>query len=113
MPAEVPHPPMPSLPSRRRWRRPKRSAAQDQGSLREEIAQVREVVASLDKVEKAASLYPAGSGVLREFVDDLHARLSRHLARARVLELAVGADEIEYEGENVYDGTKSERSLAF
>lgn len=74
---------------------------------------VKDIVASLEKLEKTAALYPPGSGVLRDFTDELHGRLARLLARVRVLELAVGADEIEYEGEVVYDGSKSDCSLAF
>jgi hypothetical protein len=104
---------MPSPPSRRRWKKARRAAPADPARLREEQGEVKEVVAALEKVEKTASLYPPGSGVLRDFIEDLHTRLARLLGRVQVIELGVGVDEIEYEGEVVYDGTKSDRSLAF
>jgi HEAT repeat protein len=104
---------MPMPPSRRRWKKPRRAQTADPTRLREEAAEVREMLAALEKVEKTASLYPPGSGVLRDFTEDLFLKLGRLLGKVQVLELAVGADEIEYEGEVVYDGTKSERSLAF
>jgi len=99
--------------NRRRWKRPRRAPGAAREVPKEELAEVREVVVALDRAEKAAGLYPVDSPVLQGIAEDLHARLTPLLKRQKVVELHVGADEIEYEGEVVLDGSRSERSLAF
>ena len=50
----------------RRWRKKKGGAGD--GAPRPEAADVRELVAALDKIERSASLYPPGSPILRGFI---------------------------------------------
>jgi hypothetical protein len=103
---------MSRLQGTRRWRK-KRGGGAEGGAPRPEVPEVRDLCNALDKIERSASLYPPGSGILRGFIDDVDNRLASLLERLQVVELSIGADEIEYEGEVVFDGTKLDRSIAF
>jgi hypothetical protein len=98
---------------RRRFRKPRRAPGQAGDVSREELALVQQLVVALERIERAAGLYPPGSPAIQALVDELHAKAQAALARTKVVELHVGADVIEYEGHVVYDGSKGERSLAF
>jgi hypothetical protein len=99
----------PPGPRRRRGGKAKRSASGAiPEKLREEAAEVKEIVLGIERLDKSGTLYPAGSAVLRQQLDEAYDRLSRFLGRSHALELAVVGDEIEYEGELVYDATKSQ-----
>jgi hypothetical protein len=95
-------------PPGRRWRRPKRGAsAATPERIREEVAEVKEIVLGLERLDKSSTLYPPGSQVLKQQLEDQHERMTRFLQRMQALELTVAADEIEFEGEVVYDAAKS------
>src|SRR5438874_1170156 len=99
-----------SVSAQLRAKRPKRDTGY--GVARDEVVLARELIVALEKVEKAAPLYPPGSPTVKGFADELFDKATSLLARAHVIELWIGADEIDYEGEVVYDGGKSDRSVA-
>lgn len=104
-------------PYRRKWgkSKKKRSSSLTPEAIREEVGEAREIVLGFERLDKSNMLYPSGSTVLRQQLEDLYDRVQRFLARLHALELTIGADEIEYESEVVYDATKSNdrQNLAF
>ncbi|MFC1707733.1 HEAT repeat domain-containing protein [Planctomycetota bacterium] len=78
----------------------------------EDIEAVRDVCTSLAKAEKGMHLYPAGSGVIRGFIEEFFRRLSDYLRDHGTLELSVFCEEITFRDELVYDGGRTERNFA-
>jgi HEAT repeat protein len=99
----------PASPHRRKSHKGKRNrSAATPERLVQEVAEVREIVLSLERLDKSSQLYPQGSAVLRQHLDETYERLAKFLARAHALELTIAGDEIEYEGEVIYDATRSQ-----
>jgi hypothetical protein len=107
---------LPPTHGRRRWGKGRRArAAEAPEKIREEVAEVKELLLGLERLDKSWGLYPSGSAVLKQQVDDVHTRLSNFLSKVHAMELSIAGDEIEYEGEVVYDASKSQdrNNLAF
>ncbi|HVY61542.1 MAG TPA: HEAT repeat domain-containing protein [Planctomycetota bacterium] len=100
-------PPPASQPRRKAGKSKRGRTAATPEKIREEVAEVKEIVLGLERFEKSTQLYPAGSAILKQQLEEVYERLSRFLHRVQALELAVVGDEVEYEGETVYDATKS------
>jgi len=94
---------------RRRWGKSRKSRASEAPEkVREEVGEVKEILQGLERLDKSTALYPPGSNVLRQQLDDLHARMATFLAKGHAIELVITGDEIEYESEIVYDASKTQ-----
>jgi len=99
--------------SQQRFKSKRRQREAGRAANPEEVAAAHDILVALEKVDKNAAIYPAGSPTIQGFADELFAKATALLAKTRIVDFSVGANEIEYEGEVVLDGAKQERSLAF
>jgi HEAT repeat protein len=80
---------------------------------REELAMATEVILSMVKTSKALKMYLPNNPVVAKFIEEVMARMGRHLALYGEYKIDIDQFDLKYRGKKIYENRDPKESMAF